>query len=270
MHRPSEADLLGLWEEGLVRHPIDRALLLCAWARPDLPADRFAGLPLGVVNAELLRLRAALFGRQVELQLDCGQCGEALEIPLDLARLAEGGPASDSGNWDGVVSDSVASGSVVSDRGGPDSFGPDSVGPDSSTEIEVDGFRFRLPTSRDLAMIADELDLQAAARRLLEGCCVARPAGDPVTAQWPARADAALEAADPLADPRLALSCPACGRHLDAVLDPGALLWDDVAAFARDLLGQVHALARAYGWTEPEVLALSPRRRAAYLELIGV
>ncbi len=235
MHRPSETDLLGLWEEGLVRHPIDRALLLCAWARPDLAADRFAGLPLGSVNAELLRLRAALFGRQVELQLDCGHCGESLEIPLDLAQLTA--------DTDGAA--------------------------DRNTEIEVEGFRFRLPASRDLAAVTDEPDIRSAARNLLERCCVARPAGEAATAEWPERADAVLEAADPLADPRLDVACPACGRHLDAVLDPGALLWDDIQASARTLLGQVHVLARAYGWTEREVLALSPRRRAAYLELIG-
>jgi hypothetical protein len=50
---------------------------------------------------------------------------------------------------------------------------------------------------------------------------------------------------------------------------PASLLWDDVQAYARGLLGQVHALARAYGWTEHEVLSLSPRRRAAYLEMTG-
>jgi hypothetical protein len=31
----------------------------------------------------------------------------------------------------------------------------------------------------------------------------------------------------------------------------------------------VDALARAYGWSEPQVLALSATRRAAYLQLIG-
>jgi hypothetical protein len=34
------------------------------------------------------------------------------------------------------------------------------------------------------------------------------------------------------------------------------------------VLGDVHELARAYGWSEPEVLALSPWRRAAYLALV--
>jgi hypothetical protein len=30
---------------------------------------------------------------------------------------------------------------------------------------------------------------------------------------------------------------------------------------------EVDALARAYGWREADILALSPARRAAYLEL---
>jgi hypothetical protein len=234
MRTPSETDLLSLWEAGQVRHPIDRALLLCAWARPDIAADRFAGLPLGVVNAGLLKMRAALFGPRVELQVECEHCGELLEIPLDLAELT-----------------------------------PSASEQESDVEIDVDGFRFRLPASRDLAAIAYELDAEAAALRLLDACCVARPDGVAATAEVMARADDQLEVADPLADPRLDVECPACGRHLDAALDPGVLLWDDLQAYARSVLGQVHSLARAYGWTEREVLSLSPRRRAVYLEMSG-
>jgi hypothetical protein len=234
MRAPSETDLLKLWEDGQVRHPIDRALLLCAWARPDIAADRFAGLPLGVVNASLLNMRAALFGRRVELQVECEHCGELLEIPLDLAELTAG----------------------VSEQ-------------DGDAEIDVDGFRFRLPASRDLAAIAYDLDADAATLRLLDACCVARPDGDADMTDVLARVDERLEAADPLADPRLDVVCPACGQYMDAALDPGTLLWDDVQACARGVLGQVHALARAYGWTERDVLALSPRRRAAYLEMTG-
>ena len=39
-------------------------------------------------------------------------------------------------------------------------------------------------------------------------------------------------------------------------------------ARARALLAAVHTLARAYGWSEPDVLALSEQRRAAYLEMV--
>jgi hypothetical protein len=209
-------------------------LLLCAWARPDIDPECVDRLPLGVVNAGLLKMRAALFGPRVELQVECEHCGELLEIPLDLAELIAGASEQE-----------------------------------SDVEIEVDGFRFRLPASRDLAAIAYDLDTEAAALRLLDACCLERPDGDAATVEVLARADEQLEAADPLADPRLDVACPACGRHMDAALDPGALLWDDVQAYARGVLGQVHSLARAYGWTESEVLSLSPRRRAAYLEMTG-
>jgi hypothetical protein len=44
-------------------------------------------------------------------------------------------------------------------------------------------------------------------------------------------------------------------------------VWTELRAHARRLLREVDVLARAYGWTEPDVLALDERRRAAYLEL---
>ena len=38
-------------------------------------------------------------------------------------------------------------------------------------------------------------------------------------------------------------------------------------AWARRTLRDVHVLARAYGWREADVLALSPTRRQIYVEL---
>jgi hypothetical protein len=54
-----------------------------------------------------------------------------------------------------------------------------------------------------------------------------------------------------------------------AALALPALVWAELQARATALLADVHVLASAYGWTEPQVLSLSPERRAAYLELIG-
>ena len=39
-------------------------------------------------------------------------------------------------------------------------------------------------------------------------------------------------------------------------------------AWAVRLLGEVHELASAYGWREHDVLALSPWRRQAYLQMV--
>ncbi len=38
---------------------------------------------------------------------------------------------------------------------------------------------------------------------------------------------------------------------------------------AKDILFDVDLLARAYGWPEAEVLALSPTRRAWYVEAVS-
>jgi hypothetical protein len=54
-----------------------------------------------------------------------------------------------------------------------------------------------------------------------------------------------------------------------ATFDAGSLLWEEIDARARALLAEVHQLAAAYGWSEGQILALSDRRRAVYLDLVG-
>ena len=48
-----------------------------------------------------------------------------------------------------------------------------------------------------------------------------------------------------------------------------SFVWEEVDAAARRLLGEVHALASAYGWSQEEILALGSQRRAAYMRLIA-
>lgn len=233
MRTPSERELLALWESGLTRHPIDRALLLCAWARPDVPADQLSRLPLGAVNEALLRLRRALFGTQLQAQVACEQCGEVLEVGLtvdDLLRASQG-----------TVPSPI---------------------------LQLEGFELHLPDSADLASVAGMADAQAAAEQLLERCCLPRSPGAVLSDEIRARTEAWLESSDPLADPRLRLSCEACGHEWTAAFDPASWLWDEMQRSAHSLLAQVHALARAYGWTEPQVLALTPQRRSIYLDMV--
>jgi len=75
--------------------------------------------------------------------------------------------------------------------------------------------------------------------------------------------------ADPQADVRLALACPECGHRWQAVLDVVSFLWAEIHAWAIRLLRDVHVLAATYGWREVDILALTPWRRQAYLDMIG-
>jgi rubredoxin len=140
---------------------------------------------------------------------------------------------------------------------------PDMQPPPES--IEVAGQRFRCPTSRDLARVAHMADMELAAEQLLLGC-----AGNSEVPGIPReQIEGALESADPWADLSLAFQCPACGRDGEAGFDVASYLWEEVDVSARQLLNEVHLLAQAYGWSEAEILALSPARRSAYLARVA-
>lgn len=224
--------LLALWEQGARRHPIDRALLLFALAEPGAPAAGLADLPLGRRNAALLALYEASVGTRLEAWLDCPACGERMEFATDTTGLPR-----------------------------PADHGAREI-------VEVQGLRFRLPTSRHLARLVEAGDAEAAARRLLLECAEAPGElpreGEALDGLLEA-VEAAMEAVDPWADMTVAVRCPACEHEASAGLDVASLLWDEIESRARRLLDEVHALARSYGWSEPQVLALSEERRAAYL-----
>ncbi|ATY09816.1 hypothetical protein CU254_04575 [Amycolatopsis sp. AA4] len=121
----------------------------------------------------------------------------------------------------------------------------------------VAGCEFRAVTSRDL--------LEVHSRQELLERCVAGELSEAALAALPD----ALAAADPQADVRIELDCAVCGHRWASPFDIAAYLWTELEACARRLLYDVHALALAYGWSEAEVLAVSPGRRRRYLELAG-
>jgi hypothetical protein len=225
-------DLLALWERGVSRHALDRSALLCARARPELPLDSIVDLPLGEVTTSALRLRSAWFGERISAHVDCERCRERLQLNISVGDLLQ---------------------------------------PSASTAplAEAAGGRFRPLSLRDLAAVARERDPESAARQLLARCRLEPASQDDAAASemnLPELEDA-LEAADPNADLAFDVHCEACGHVSTAQLDAAALLWEEIDAQARALLGEVHLLARAYGWTESEVLALSATRRASYLSM---
>ncbi|WP_210574789.1 hypothetical protein [Streptomyces sp. GESEQ-4] len=232
------ADLLATWEAGLGAAPAGRAVLLHRTARPDLDAAALPRLPVGERESDLFTLRRALFGERMQVRLACTACGEDMEFDLDAGEFAAGL---------GAGGDSVVR---VSEGG---------------WEIE-----FRLPGVADLTAAARAADPRG---ELIARCLVSaeyagevRPA-DALPAPVQHRIAEAVEAADPGADVTLNVACPECGQATRAELDIASYLWTELDAWARDVLLDVHLLATAYGWSEPEILALSPLRRRYYLEL---
>ncbi|MDQ3279915.1 MAG: hypothetical protein M3Q69_00715 [Acidobacteriota bacterium] len=128
------------------------------------------------------------------------------------------------------------------------------------TARRIGDVEYRLPDTRDLVAISRCATVDAAKRMLVERCIVGT-----VTDEAREAVAAALEAEDDL---RIAVTCPECNASWDVVFDPGAYLWNEVDAAAMRVFREVDALAAAYGWTEGEILDLSPRRRALYLRMV--
>jgi hypothetical protein len=148
------------------------------------------------------------------------------------------------------------------------SFNSSDIGPvteaEPPTELAVQSnggeVRFRLPTSADLLAVNNTEQLLE--HRLLRG-------GEQVTENCRISVGEKMLSVDPMAEIHLALNCPSCEHKWEAPFDIVAFLWREISAAARRLLREVHTLASAYGWTESEILSLTPARRRAYLEMIG-
>jgi hypothetical protein len=242
MRALTAAELLTVWERGLNQTPLERALALVAAACPESEGQSIAAWPIGRRDACLLQLREWMFGPQLANTAQCPHCGERVE-------------------WESRISDYLPSGEA----------------PPSGETFDLNKaeyrVRFRLPSSRDMTELLAAPG-EAALRGLLGRCILsARQGGrDCEAAGLPVAVLAELarqmEALDPLADIRVDLTCPRCGRGWNAQFDIIDFLWVEIQRWAEETLNTIHRLAAAYGWSEREILELSPARRQIYLGLI--
>jgi hypothetical protein len=240
MHIPHPRELLQAWELGTQASPARRGLLLMGVALPQTDPAALLQAPIGQRDAWLLDLRETLFGSRVECLLACAGCGQQNELDFEVADIRTG-------------------------HAGP---GQVCTVPDGVRER-----RYRLPASADLLAIEGEPDVRAAEQALLWRCRLDPAAGAPAPDAAPPglleAAGRAMSEADRQAEVLLELACPACGRPAVEVFDIVDHLWRELDHWAVGMLRKVHALASRHGWSEDAILALSPARRAAYLDLIG-
>jgi hypothetical protein len=243
-----DVDVLSAWSEAWGGSSLDRAIALLASPLSGSPRRDLEAAPLGVRDRWLLDLRARAFGPRIQAVAACPRCGE--DINLDF----------------GV--DEIRVDAEPSPRG--------TYGAEQSFETKVGGYRLdiRLPTTADLRAVAISASEQEGRLALVSRCVIqARLDGETVPLSdlpEPVVAEVArvVEARDPQADVRLQTTCPACGETWGAEFDIASFLWEEIAARARRVLGEVHVLARAYGWSEADILALPEARRHAYLDLV--
>jgi hypothetical protein len=190
-----------------------------------------------------LHLRQALFGDRLTCRLPCIECGDDLALDVSCSELID------------------APGGAAAPRVGVEAAGR--------------AFSVRLPTGEDEEVVARlaMTDADLAARTLLERLLVGdgidavndSPDADGVIAEI----EAAVAAADPMAEIQLGFACPSCGTAGSCVLEPLSFVLAEIDASVHDVERDVDILARAYGWSERDILALPTARRKRYVELVG-
>lgn len=241
MRALTASDILRAWEVGRDRYPAEKALLLLALACSDIPADDLRDLTVGQRNARLLTLRQITLGSLAQCFVKCPLCGESLEFTIDIEAIQR----------------------------------PEPVARRYTLSLDDFNVSFRLPNSLDLATVAGCANVDAGRHLLLERCIEGVQQDDQsvAVATLPeqvisAVAESMLEH-DPQAETRFALHCQSCQHTWSTIFDIVSFFWTEIEAQAKRLLREVHTLARAYGWREADILALSPARRQCYLELVG-
>lgn len=236
-HQPTAAELVDAWEHARAATPGRRGLVLLALAEPGTPAETLGGWSVGRRDAALLALHERTFGPRLEALASCPACAESIELEFRVGDVVIGGAA-----------------------------------PPSDLKVRRGSFAvtFRLPTAVDLATLEPGMSPE---RRLLEACVLEARAGDEAVAtedlpeQVVESVAAAMAEADPQAEVELALACPECGTGWQVEFDVVGFVWLELDALATRVLRDVATLASAFGWSERDILAMSPFRRRHYVEL---
>ncbi|MDJ0838640.1 MAG: hypothetical protein QNK37_19140 [Acidobacteriota bacterium] len=216
-------------------------MILLAPTLPGYDRNRLASLSLGQRNHYLLDMREHLAGSELKGYADCPKCAERIGF-------------------------NVRTGDIRREHYRPEPEG-------HTAQIGDYAIQFRVPNTHDLLAVLAVGDVDAG-HDLLVHRLVRR-------VSWKQEAIAAEQLPpevieelgervtdlDPQSEIRFALKCFRCDHPWSPVFDITRFLWVEVNATARQLLMEVVTLAQKYGWSESEILKLSPLRRKTYLEL---
>lgn len=244
MKNLAAADVLNIWERGLNESLLHRSLILLAAALPELSPDEIANLSIGKRDDYLMLLRERLFGTKLVNTAMCPNCSELME-------------------WENRISD-------MRSPSDPE------TGDQHIHTLQLDNYHleFRLPNSTDIASIGDIDASGSAVSKLLKRCVtgVTVDGSNFDVEELPDNVVGALgesiEVLDPQAEVRINLDCPNCQHTWPVLFDVASFLWTEIDNWAERMLRSVHMLARAYCWSEEDILKLSPVRRQLYLGLL--
>lgn len=245
MNNLSASELLNIWEQGRSQTLTRQALLLLTASCPENSIDTLAKLSIGHRDALLLTLRENTFGQSLNGIATCPKCGEQLELTMKVA-------------------------DILVDK---------KIGPNRELTTIIDRYevKFRLPDSTDIAFLDEPIDMAAARQEIYDRCilsiCDTSESKEITTDGLPVEVmneiSDRIAKVDPQADILIDLSCPSCSKEWQVGFDIVSFFWSEINTWAYRILYEVRNLAMAYGWSERNILGMSPGRRQIYLEMIN-
>ena len=231
----SEQDLLAIWEQGRRRSRTERAILLLSIAHSVTNTNEVLNWSIGYRDTQLFLLRVQFFGDVFINQVNCPSCNEKLE-------------------WEMTLRDFPL---------------PIDPVPDLSIHtFEYNEYRikFRMPSTLDV--------IKADSKEIFHTCIkTVEREGDAVdlselSNECIEALGEEMERLEPIANLSFSLNCPACSHQWNSHFDIISYFWVEIDNWAQHLLKEIVALAKAFGWTEDQILRLSSHRRQLYLEMI--
>lgn len=236
------SELFGIWEQTLDQPILAKMLTLLKAASGE--GTEVAALTIGERDARLFRLREWLFGHRMYQTTICPACSEKIE-------------------WEARSEDMQVQ-AIAS--------------PPEIIELDKDGYeiQYRLVNSTDIInLVKNKIPPERSRAYLLHHCLLQIKKSGQMMSQedLPAAIADAIEnemsEQDPHADIQLNLACPACSHQWQAGFDIMQFFWAEINSWAQRLMQEVFLLARFFSWSEKDILAMSPRRRQLYLQMIN-
>ncbi len=229
----SAAELLNLWERAYGLSPGRRAIEIVRAGFPQYEWTDIAHWPIGFRDRQIARLRAIHFGLTVPSVTNCPGCHAAVEFSVELDHCFQLQATEFDTPLLSALPDNILGVRPLTTA-------------DVLEHLESAGREEEL-VRRCLTLVDDALlpseDLSSLAGR--------------------------LESLDPEARIEFALQCPECGREWSSLFDIVSVFWIELNTWARRMMQEIHQLATRYGWSEEEILRISPWRRAIYLSMTG-
>lgn len=245
MNSLNTTQLFEVWENAMDKPPLYGSLLLLAYACDErMPV--IEKMSIGERDARLLMLREWMFGKRMFHLSHCPHCGEKIEWETDTSSMR------------------------IQD------FNEQTIQEVFRMDYEGRDILFRLPNSRDMirTMRSPNSPIKHLRIDLLRSCILKVNCQDPSSPNTKINEsildelESRFSIIDPQADIQMNLSCPSCNHNWVAAFDIVSWLWSEIENWAHHIMQEVYYLARHFGWTEKDILAMSPRRRQLYLQMV--